>query len=153
MQFIGAPFTFGLSEVSTNISIAGPNAVVAAGDLVFWMGNGEFYVYDGRVQQIDCSVKDFVFSGINRTQLEKVAAGHNAAFGEVWWFYPSTNSAENDRYVVFNYNQSIWYYGTLSRTAWIDRGVHQYPLAASTVDAIFTTNLASTTERPTRRLL
>ena len=137
MQFIGAPFTFGLSEVSTNISIAGPNAVVAAGDLVFWMGNGEFYVYDGRVQQIDCSVKDFVFSGINRTQLEKVAAGHNAAFGEVWWFYPSTNSAENDRYVVFNYNQSIWYYGTLSRTAWIDRGVHQYPLAASTVDAIF----------------
>lgn len=137
MQFIGAPFTFGLSEVSTNISIAGPNAVVAAGDLVFWMGRGEFYAYDGRVQQMDCSVKDFVFSNINLDQLEKVAAGHNAAFGEVWWFYPSASSAENDRYVVFNYSQNVWYYGTLSRTAWIDRGVYQYPLAASAVDDIF----------------
>lgn len=137
MQFIGAPFTFGLSEVSTNISIAGPNAVVAAGDLVFWMGRGEFYAYDGRVQQMDCAVKDFVFSDINLDQLEKVAAGHNAAFGEVWWFYPGASSAENDRYVVFNYAQNIWYYGTLSRTAWVDRGVYSFPLAASAVDDIF----------------
>jgi hypothetical protein len=137
LQFIGAPFTFGMSEVSTNISIAGPNAAVAAGDFVFWMGNGEFYAYDGRVQQIDCSVKDFVFSNLNRDQLEKVAAGHNAAFAEVWWFYPSANSAENDRYVVFNYAQNIWYYGSLPRTAWIDRGVYQFPLAASAVEDIF----------------
>lgn len=137
MQFIGPPFTFGLSEVSTNLSIAGPNAAISAGDLVFWMGSGEFYVYDGRVQQIDCSVKDFIFSDLNRDQLEKVVAGHNAAFGEVWWFYPSANSAENDRYVVFNYSQNVWYYGTLARTAWIDRGVFQFPLAASAVDDIF----------------
>ena len=97
MQYIGAPFTFGLSEVSTNLSVAGPNAVVAAGDIVYWMGRGEFYAYDGRVQQMDCAVKDYVFSNINLGQIEKVSAGHNAAFSELWWFYPSANSPENNR--------------------------------------------------------
>lgn len=137
MQFIGAPFTFGLSEVSTNISVAGPNAAVAAGDTVFWMGNGEFYAYAGQVQQVDCRVKDYVFSDINVAQIEKVAAGHNAAFSEVWWFYPSADSTENNRYVVYNYAQDIWYYGSLSRTAWIDRGTYQYPLATCPSGCIF----------------
>ena len=129
LQFVGAPFTFGLSEISTNISIAGPNAAVAAGDAVFWMGRGEFYVYAGQVQQVDCAVKDYIFGDIHTDQLEKVAAGHNAAFSEVWWFYPSAGSAENDRYVVYNYAQDIWYYGTIGRTAWIDRGTYKYPIA------------------------
>jgi len=137
MQFIGAPFTFGLSEVSTNVSIAGPNAAVAAGDNVFWMGKGEFYAYAGQVQQMDCLVKDFVFSDINITQIEKVAAGHNAAFSEIWWFYPSAASEENDRYVVYNYAQNVWYYGTMARTAWIDRGTYSYPLAACPTGCIF----------------
>lgn len=137
MQFIGAPFTFGLSEVSTNISIAGPNAAVAAGDNVFWMGKGEFYGYAGQVQQMDCRVKDYVFSDINIAQIEKVAAGHNAAFSEIWWFYPSAASTENDRYVVYNYAQNVWYYGSLPRTAWIDRGVFPYPLAACPTGCLF----------------
>lgn len=137
LQFIGAPFTFGLSEVSTNISIAGPNAAVAAGDNVFWMGKGEFYAYAGQVQQMDCRVKDYVFSDINLAQLEKVAAGHNAAFSEIWWFYPSAASTENDKYIVYNYAQDIWYYGTMPRTAWVDRGTYQYPLAACPSGCIF----------------
>lgn len=137
MQFIGAPFTFGLSEVSTNISIVGPNAAVAAGDSVFWMGAGEFYAYSGQVQQVDCTVKEYVFSDINVAQLEKVAAGHNAAFSEIWWFYPSAASQENDKYVVFNYAQGIWYYGTLARSAWVDKGSYKYPLAADPSGTIF----------------
>ena len=137
MQFIGAPFTFGLSEVSTNVSIAGPNAAVAAGDNVFWMGKGEFYAYAGQVQQMDCLVKDYVFSDINLAQIGKVAAGHNAAFSEIWWFYPSAASTENDRYVVYNYAQNVWYYGTMARTAWIDRGTYAYPLATCPTGCIF----------------
>jgi hypothetical protein len=137
MQYIGAPFTFGLSEVSTNLSVAGPNAVVAAGDTVFWMGRGEFYAYDGRVQQMDCAVKDYVFSSLNLGQIEKVSAGHNAAFSEIWWFYPSTSSTENNRYVIYNYAQNLWYYGSMSRTAWLDRSVFQYPLAACPSGCVF----------------
>ena len=137
IQFVGAPFTFGLSEVSTNISVAGPNAAVAAGDNVFWMGKGEFYAYAGQVQQMDCRVKDYVFSDINFSQIEKVAAGHNGAFSEIWWFYPSAASSENDRYVVYNYAQNIWYYGTMARTAWVDRGSQQYPLATCPSGCIF----------------
>ena len=137
IQFVGAPFTFGLSEVSTNVSIAGPNAAVAAGDNVFWMGKGEFYAYAGQVQQMECRVKDYVFSDINFAQIEKVAAGHNGAFSEIWWFYPSAASSENDKYVVYNYAQNVWYYGTMARTAWIDRGSQQYPLATCPTGCIF----------------
>lgn len=131
MQYIGAPFTFGLQEVSTSVSIIGPNAAVAVGDSVFWMGQNEFYVYDGAVTQIPCDVKEYVFDGLNADQRYKVCAGHNAAFSEVWWFYPSTNSQENDSYVVYNYEQRIWYYGLMPRTAWQDRNVLSFPIAAA----------------------
>jgi hypothetical protein len=132
MQYIGDPFTFGLQEVSSSVSIMSPNAMVAVGDAVFWMGRNEFYVYDGAVVQIPCDVKEYVFSGLNPQQFLKVYAGHSSSFSEVWWFYPSANSSENDSYVVYNYEQKIWYYGTLSRTAWQDRNVLSFPIAAST---------------------
>jgi hypothetical protein len=132
MQYIGDPFTFGLQEVSSSISIMSPNAMVAVGDIVFWMGRNEFYTYDGAVVQIPCDVKEYVFSGLNPQQFLKVYAGHSSSFSEVWWFYPSINSSENDSYVVYNYEQKIWYYGTLARTAWQDRNVLSFPLAAST---------------------
>jgi hypothetical protein len=96
------------------------------------MGQEEFYVYSGAVKRIPCTVKDYVFSDFNRDQVEKVVASNNSSFSEVWWFYPSANSGENDRYVVFNYDQQVWYYGNLSRTFWMDRGVEQQPVAAST---------------------
>lgn len=132
MQYIGDPFTFGIQEVSSNISIISPKAMIAAGDMVFWMGRGEFYIYTGAASQLPCDVKEYVFNDINLSQGLKVHAGHNAAFSEVWWFYPSASSQENDRYVVFNYEQRAWYYGSLTRTAWLDRDVLTYPIAAFT---------------------
>ena len=131
MQFLGPPFTFGISTVSENITIAGPLSAIAIEDQVFWMGAEEFYAYGGAVQRLPCTVRDYVFSNINSDQLEKVTAGSNTAFSEVWWFYPSASSAENDSYVVYNYQQQIWYYGSLSRTCWLDRGVESIPVAAS----------------------
>jgi len=131
MQYIGDPFTFGLQEVSSSVSIISPNAMVAVGDTVFWMGKNEFYSYDGAVVQIPCDVKEYVFSGINIQQQLKVYAGHSSSFSEVWWFYPSSDSEENDSYVVYNYEQRVWYYGTMSRTAWQDRNVLSFPTAIS----------------------
>lgn len=131
MQYIGAPFTFGVQEVSSAISVASQNAAVPVGDTVFWMGIGQFYRYDGAVQQLPCTVKEYVFSDINTAELNKVCGGNNTAFSEVWWFYPSANSQENNRYVVYNYEQQVWYYGELGRTAWADRGLLDFPLAAA----------------------
>ncbi len=131
MQYIGDPFTFGIQEVSSSVSIMGPNAMVSVGDSVFWMGRNEFYVYDGAVVQIPCDVKEYVFDDLNLQQGLKVYAGHCSAFSEVWWLYPSKNNGENNRYVVYNYEQKIWYYGNMTRTAWVDRGVLGYPVAAS----------------------
>jgi len=129
MQFLGAPFTFGLNSVSENITIRGPLAVTAVEDNVFWMGKREFYAYGGTVQRIACTVLDYVFNDFNEAQAEKVTAGVNSLFAEVWWFYPSANSEENNRYVVYNYQQQVWYYGNLDRSAWLDQGVREFPLA------------------------
>lgn len=137
VQYIGAPFTFGLSEVSFGTTIASPNAAVSIGDEVMWMGRGEFYRYSGLVSQIPCDVKAYVFDNINNDQYGKVCAGHNAAFGEVWWFYPSADSAINNRYVVFNYLQNIWYYGSMERTAWLDRGIFDTPVAAASDNRLY----------------
>ena len=131
MQFIGAPFTFGLSEVSTNTSIVGQNAAVAFGDDVYWMGDGVFYKYDGNVRLIPCPVEEYVFSNMNLTQRAKVTAASNSKFNEIWWFYPSTANSTNDSYVVFNYAENVWYYGTMARTAWDEGGVSGYAIAAS----------------------
>ena len=130
MQFLGPPFTFGINTVSENITTASPLCAVAVNDSVFWMGRKEFYVYAGAVKRLPCTVRDYVFSDFNENQIEKVSAATNTAFSEIWWFYPSANSEENDRYVVFNYEQEVWYYGTLDRTFWVDRGVDALPIAA-----------------------
>jgi hypothetical protein len=130
MRFIGPPFTFGLQELSKNITIASPKAAVAVDDAVFWMGKDNFYLYAGQTQQIPCTVRDKIFLDFNANQKDKVVAGVNSKWGEIWWFYPSANSEENDKYVIYNYLEKTWYYGTLSRTAWHDRGIRQFPLAA-----------------------
>ena len=137
MQFLGPPFTFGLNEISRNITIASPNAAVAVNDFVFWMGSKEFYVYGGTVQRLPCTVLDYVFGDFNRDQIGKVTAGHNSSYGEVWWFYPSKSSATNDRYVIYNYQEKVWYFGNLTRTAWVDRGINQYPIAAHTDNKLY----------------
>jgi hypothetical protein len=130
MQFLGPPFTFGINEISTNITIAGPLASIAVEDTVFWMGREEFYVFNGQVQKLPCSVRSYVFNDFNETQAEKVTAGVNSSFSEVWWLYPSAGSDNVDRYVVYNYQEQVWYYGTLARSVWLDRGINQFPLAA-----------------------
>jgi hypothetical protein len=131
MQYVGAPFTFGLTEISANITIAGPQSAVAVNDSVFWMGEGDFYIYDGRVRKLPCTVREYVFSRLDIAQAQKVTAAHNAEHSEVWWFYQSTDGTENDSYVVYNYEQNIWYYGTLERTAWQQRGIFGFSIAAA----------------------
>jgi len=130
MRFIGPPFTFGLQELSKNTTIMSPKAAIAIDDAVFWMGKDTFYVYGGQTQQIPCTVREKVFLDFNESQSDKVFAAANSQWGEIWWFYPSANSQENDKYVIYNYLEKTWYYGTLSRTAWHDRGIRQYPIAA-----------------------
>ena len=131
MQFLGPPFTFGVNSLSENITIAGPNAAIAVDDNVFWMGRTEFYVYSGSVQRLPCMVRDYVFSDLNDAEIEKVNAAINTQHSEIWWFYPSANSTEVNRYVVYNYLEQVWYYGTLGRTSWIDRGIFDFPIAAN----------------------
>mgnify|MGYP003108486692 FL=1 len=131
MQFLGPPFTFGVSLLGDNIRIAGPNTAIAVNDVVFWMGQENFYLYDGRIQAIPCSVRDFVFNDMNNQQSFKFHAGSIGSQTEIWWFYVSSGATEIDRYVVYNYGQRIWYYGSLVRTAWNDRasGLRSFPQA------------------------
>ena len=129
MTFIGPPFTFGIQQLASNITIIGPNAAVAVEDTVYWMGRDNFYVYNGSTTQLACNVKEKVFFDFNTNEEDKVFAGVNSNFNEIWWFYPSTSATENDSYVIYNYAENLWYYGTLSRTAWIDRGIKEFPLA------------------------
>jgi len=129
MRFIGPPFTFGISQLANNITIMGPKVVSSVNDTVFWMGVDSFYIHNGQTQEIPCSVKDKVFLDFNLAQRDKVASGVNTEFTEVFWFYPSASSSDNDRYVVYNYGEKVWYYGSLSRTAWIDRGIRSNPIA------------------------
>ena len=132
MQFLGPPFTFGLAQVADNITIAGPSAVTAVDDKVFWMGVGDFYVYTGQTQKLPCPVRAYIFDNINEGQIELTVCALNSTFSEVWWFYPSAGSNENDRYVIYNYVENTWAVGTLTRTAWHDRGLFTSPIAAST---------------------
>ena len=131
MQYLGPPFTFGIQLISENITIAGPLSAIAVDDMVFWMGDQEFYMYSGQVQKLPCSVRSYVFNDFNQSQAQKITCGINSAFSEVWWFYPSASSDTVDKYVVYNYQEKVWYYGTLERTAWLDRGIGQYPISAS----------------------
>ena len=137
MRFIGPPFTFGIQQLASNITIMGPNAAVATEDVVYWMGIDNFYTYSGQTKQLNCTVKDHVFNDFNFSQADKVYGGINSEFSEVIWLYPSeTNSlasggsGENDKYVIYNYKDDIWYYGNLSRSAWLDRGIRTFPIAA-----------------------
>jgi hypothetical protein len=114
-----------------NISIYSQNAAVLASGVVYWMGVDKFYAYDGRVQTLNCDLRRYVFEDINFSQNLQVFAGTNEGFNEVWWFYCSANSENVDRYVVYNYIEKIWYYGTMARTAWLDSGLLDYPIAAT----------------------
>ena len=130
MRFIGPPFTFGISQLASNITIMSSASAIATEDVVYWMGIDNFYVHAGQTAQLPCTVKDKVFLDFNLAQRDKVVSGINSEFGEVWWFYPSADSSECNKYVVWNYNEKVWYYGSLTRTAWLDRGIRNFPIAA-----------------------
>ena len=131
LQFVGAPIVWGSQILADNISIQWQNAVAVASGVVYWMGVDKFYVYDGSVKTLNCDLRRYIFNDFNLSQNEQVFAGTNEGFNEVWWFYCSANSTTVDRYVVYNYMENIWYYGTLARTAWIDSGLRNFPVAAT----------------------
>ena len=131
MQYLGPPYVWGIQLLGDNTSIIGPNAVATASGIIYWMGKDKFYLYDGRIQTLNCDLRRFIFENINLSQLDQVYAGTNEGFNEVWWFYPSSGSTTVDRYVIFNYLENAWYYGTMARTAWLDSGLRDYPMAAT----------------------
>ena len=131
LQYLGPPYVWGTTLLSDNTSIAGPNATALASGVTYWMGVDKFYKYDGRVQTLRCDLRQYVYDDINRTQFAQVFASTNEGFNEVWFFYCSENSTTVDRYVVYNYAEDVWYYGTMARSAWLDTGLRTYPLAAT----------------------
>jgi hypothetical protein len=131
LQYLGPPNVWQTQLLGDNISIQSPNSVALASGVVYWMGVDKFYVYDGRVQTLNCDVRRYVFSDFSQAQSAQVFAGTNEGFNEVWWFYCSANSTSVNRYVVYNYLEKIWYYGTMGRTAWLDSGIRSFPVAAT----------------------
>ena len=131
LQYVGVPAVWSTQLLASNISIYGPNAKAVASGVIYWMGVDKFYKYDGRTQTLRCDLRQYIFSDINQSQDKQVFAGTNEGFNEVWWFYCSANSQTVDKYVVYNYAEDIWYYGTMGRTAWLDSGLRDYPLAAT----------------------
>lgn len=131
LQYVGAPAVWSAQIVGENISIASQNAVAYANGVAYWMGRDKFYKYDGRAQPLRCDLRKFIFNDFNPQQYEQVFAGTNESYHEIWWFYCSTDETAVDKYVVYNYMEDVWYYGTLARTAWLDSGLRDYPLAAT----------------------
>jgi hypothetical protein len=114
-----------------NISILGQNAAAQASGVVYWMGVDKFYLYDGRLQTLSCDLRRYIYQDINLSQNQQVFASTNEGFNEIWWFYCSANSLTVDRYVIYNYLEKVWYYGTMARTAWLDSGLRDFPIAAT----------------------
>jgi hypothetical protein len=131
LQYLGPPYVWQAQLLGDNISITGPNAATIASGIVYWMGVDKFYMYDGRVQTLSCDLRRYVFNDINQGQSQQIFCSTNEGFNEVWWFYCSANSFTVDRYVVYNYLEKVWYYGTMARTAWLDSGLLDFPIAAT----------------------
>ena len=131
MQYLGYPLVWNAQLLGDNISIVGENAAALASGVVYWMGRDKFYKYDGRVQTQNCDLREYIFNDFNTQQAEQVFASTNEGFNEVWWFYCSAGSTVVNKYAIYNYAEDIWYYGTMGRTAWLDSGILEFPLAAT----------------------
>jgi len=134
LQYLGPPYVWGVQQLGVNISIISQNAVVTTNNTTFWMGVDKFYMYDGRLQTLPCTVWQHVFNNIDPLHNPDTFSGSNEGFNEVWWFYTSRTASYSlaDSYVVYNYVENIWYYGTMSRTAWFDTSLRTKPIAAGT---------------------
>lgn len=137
MQYIGGDFVFKFQLMMDNISIMSQNAMISVNGQTFWMGQDKFYMYNGTVQTLNCTVRKYVFSNMNSAQSDQVVCGQNEQFNEIWWFYPSTYSQVNDSYVIYNYLDDVWYYGTLNRTAWLQSSLQSYPLAVFSIQTSY----------------
>ena len=131
MQYLGPPYVWGFQILADNLSVVGPNAAVTANNITYWMGVDKFYMYSGRVETLPCTLRSFVYNDINMSQSFQFFAGTNEGFNEVWWYYCSANSTVIDRYVVYNYLERIWYYGSMGRSAWLDSALRVEPMATS----------------------
>jgi len=131
LQYIGPPVIWSSQLMGDNISILGQNAAAQASGVVYWMGVDKFYMYDGRLQTLSCDLRRYIYQDINLDQNQQVFASTNEGFNEVWWFYCSAGSLTVNRYVVYNYLEKVWYYGTMARTAWLDTGLREFPQAAT----------------------
>lgn len=130
MQYLGPPYVWGFQVLQDNISIMSPNAAITVNNVTYWMGVDKFYVYSGRVETLPCSLWQYIFNDINKEQAFQVFCGTNEGYSEIWWFYCSQGSNDINKYVIYNYLERTWYYGTMARTAWLDSGIRQYPMAA-----------------------
>jgi hypothetical protein len=128
-QYTGTTDVFSLQELADNISIISPRACVSANNVTYWMGHDKFYAYSGRVETLPCTLRTFLFQDVDYSQADKIISGTNEGFNEVWWFYPSSTSNTNNRYIIYNYLEKIWYYGNIERTAWLDSPSREYPQA------------------------
>lgn len=131
LQYLGPPYVWSSQLLGDNISILSPNAAIIASGIVYWMGVDKFYAYDGRIQTLNCDLRRYIFGDLNQEQYLQVFAGTNEGFNEIWWFYCSGTSFTVDKYVIYNYAEKVWYYGSLGRTAWLDSGLQSYPIAAT----------------------
>jgi len=131
LQYLGAPEVWGAQLLGSNITIASPNAAVYSNNIAYWMGLNTFYYYDGTVKTLPCDVRSYIFDDFNQGQADQVVCGSNEQFDEIWWFYCSAEATQNDRYVVYNYVENVWYYGNLSRSAWLDADLRDFPIAAT----------------------
>ena len=131
LQFVGPPYTFGITQIAAGINVNGFNSFATVDDTVYWMGTSSFYVYAGQTAPLVCPIQDYIFDNYNSAQSDKVCTGVVAEYSEITWFYPSADSEENNLYVTYNYADRVWTHGSMARTAWIDCGIRIYPTSAS----------------------
>jgi hypothetical protein len=146
MQYVGPPFVWSVNLLDQDISVASQNAVIAVNNSVYWMGQDKFFVYDGRVQSLPCTLRQHVFSTLNRSQISQVMVGINEAYSEIWWFYPGTDSDTNSLYVAYNYQDGSWHYGSLNRTAFVQQTLRTYPMLAFGVQETYLAASISATD-------
>lgn len=133
MQYLGAPYVWGFQILMDNLSIMSPNAMVTVNNVTYWMGRDKFYMYTGRVETLPCTVRQYIFQDVNIDQNYQIFAASNEGYNEVWWFYVSNDTAGStviDKYVIFNYLDQVWYFGSMGRTAWLDSSLQPHPVAA-----------------------
>lgn len=137
MQWVGPPFTFAFQQLGTNCGCVSPKGSVSMGSVTYWLGQNNFYMFDGMVRAIPCGIRDFFFSDLNQEQAELVYAALNIKYDEIWWFYPSGTNEEVDKYVIYNVRLKVWYKGTLDRLAWTDTDLNANPVAVDASGQIY----------------